>query len=166
MTRPASLIVAAAVLLVTTVIASCERQQPQPAQPLASGAAPPQPVQQIPLVPGVPMARRGAESPHKGDAQARAEGKRMYMWMNCAGCHFEGGGGIGPPLMNDDWIYGGEPAQIFDSIASGRANGMPAYGDKLSTDQIWLIVEHVLSLSETAGDKQARSEKGVTGGGQ
>src|SRR3954470_6229544 len=27
-----------------------------------------------------------------------SEGKRLYHWMNCVGCHNEGGGGIGPAL--------------------------------------------------------------------
>lgn len=87
------------------------------------------------------------DNPYAGDAGAHAEGKRLYSWMNCSGCHFEGGGGIGPPLMDDDWIYGGAPAQIYDSIASGRANGMPTFGDKLEPQQIWQIVTYVESLN-------------------
>lgn len=164
--HPSGVLAASIALLIGAVLAACNRDAPPPAQPLAAGAAPPGAVQQVPLVPGLPSARRPSESPHKGDAQARAEGKRLYMWMNCAGCHFEGGGGIGPALMDVDWIYGGQPAQIFDSIAAGRANGMPAYGDKLSTDQIWLIVEHVISLGETAGDPKEKAEKGAAGGEQ
>jgi hypothetical protein len=76
-----------------------------------------------------------------------------------SGCHFAGGGGIGPPLMDDDWIYGGEPAQIFDSIASGRANGMPAYGDMLAAEQVWHIVAYVETLSQI----ERREERGQPG---
>jgi cytochrome c oxidase cbb3-type subunit 3 len=103
---------------------------------------------QVTLRPGMPAAERQVQNPYAGDAQSLAEGQRLYNWMNCSGCHFEGGGGIGPPLMDDDWIYGGRPDQIFDTIADGRANGMPAYGDKLAIDQIWHIVAHVHSLSD------------------
>ena len=34
------------------------------------------------------------------------EGKRLFGWFNCAGCHANGGGGMGPPLMDEKWIYG------------------------------------------------------------
>lgn len=104
-------------------------------------------VPQLPLAPGMRRATATLANPYAGDTGALAEGKRLYTWMNCSGCHFEGGGGIGPPLMDDDWIYGGAPAQIYDSIASGRANGMPTFGDKLEPQQIWQIVTYVESLA-------------------
>lgn len=157
--RPLLGVAIGAAALATVGLASCNRGGSGAQTTLPPGAAPPETVQQIPLVPGVPVAARPLASPHQGDARSEAEGKRLYAWMNCSGCHFDGGGGIGPPLMDTDWIYGGEPAQIFDSIASGRAQGMPAYGDKLAADQIWLIVEHVRSLSENAPDKPQQSEK-------
>lgn len=119
-------------------------------------------VPQLPLAPGMRHASADLANPYAGDTGAQAEGKRLYTWMNCAGCHFEGGGGIGPALMDDDWIYGGAPAQIYDSIASGRANGMPTFGDKLEPQQIWQIVTYVESLDvdgrrpEPTGDADAR----------
>src|SRR5881398_1810180 len=36
---------------------------------------------------------------YDNNAPAIAEGQRLYMQMNCVGCHFHGGGGMGPPLM-------------------------------------------------------------------
>ncbi|HVL66504.1 MAG TPA: c-type cytochrome [Vicinamibacterales bacterium] len=148
--------------VLTWGVAACQDRAAQ--RPLPHGAQPPETVQQVPLVPGMPPVKRPAAPPHEGNAHTRAEGRRLYAWMNCSGCHFEGGGGIGPPLMDTDWIYGGEPAQIFDSIASGRANGMPAYGEKLAAHQIWLIVEHVQSLSEAAGAQAPSGQR--AGGGQ
>ncbi len=109
-------------------------------------------VPQSALVPGVRDLRVAVRNPYEGDAGAEAEGKRLYAWMNCSGCHFEGGGGIGPPLIDDDWIYGGAPAQIYDSIASGRANGMPTFGDKLQPQQIWQIVTYVRALEANRGE--------------
>lgn len=134
----------------------------------ASSTQPPPPetaighVPQSPLVPGMRRTGLAIANPYAGDPGAEAEGKRLYTWMNCAGCHFEGGGGIGPPLMDDDWIYGGNPAQIYDSIASGRANGMPTFGDKLAAQQIWQIVTYVETLNvdgrraAPTGDDDAR----------
>ena len=75
-----------------------------------------------------------------------AEGRRLFLWMNCAGCHgARGGGGIGPPLLDADWIYGREPANVYQSIVQGRPYGMPSYA-RLSPDQVWQIVAYVRSL--------------------
>jgi cytochrome c oxidase cbb3-type subunit 3 len=110
-------------------------------------------VRQVPLRPGFPVALDAdRENPYAGNVRALTEGERLYHWMNCSGCHFMGGGGIGPPLMDDDWIYGGQPVQIFDSIVNGRANGMPAYGDKLAAEQVWHIVTFVQTLG--GGDSE------------
>jgi cytochrome c oxidase cbb3-type subunit 3 len=67
--------------------------------------------------------------------------------MNCVGCHSHGGGGMGPPLMDDEWRYGGRIDQIAASIAEGRPNGMPAWREKLTSDQIWQLAAYVRSLS-------------------
>src|ERR1700712_4267696 len=51
--------------------------------------------------------------PYSKNAYGTAEGKRLYSWMNCIGCHANGGGAIGPPLMDSLWIYGSAPADIY-----------------------------------------------------
>jgi len=76
-----------------------------------------------------------------------AQGKRLFQWMNCSGCHAHGGGGIGPALSDRYWLYGGTLAQIHDSIRDGRPNGMPAWGTRLPDDQIWQISAYIRSLS-------------------
>jgi cytochrome c oxidase cbb3-type subunit III len=133
--------------------AACGQERAMSGQAPA-GAIDPGMVPQIPLVPGVRTVAVDMANPFEGDRQALQAGQRLYDWMNCSGCHFAGGGGIGPPLMDDDWIYGGKPAQIYDSIASGRANGMPTYGDKLPADQIWQIVTYVMTLSDVDERRQ------------
>src|SRR5207237_1157293 len=62
-------------------------------------------------------------NPYEGNAYAIAEGQRLYEQYNCSGCHFHGGGGIGPALMDNEWIYGSSPANIYTSLAEGRPNG-------------------------------------------
>ena len=84
---------------------------------------------------------------YDNNAPAIAQGQQLYMQMNCVGCHFHGGGGMGPPLMDDEWRYGGRIDQIAASIAEGRPNGMPAWRDKLTSDQIWKLSAYVRSLS-------------------
>jgi len=137
--------------------AACDRDSRVERRPAPVAGARPQVVTQIPLVPGEPVARTPVRNPFDGNAGALEEGARLYDWFNCSGCHFAGGGGIGPPLMDEDWIYGGDPDQIFDSIASGRANGMPAYGVRLASDEIWKIVAYV----QTLGDDAERPARGL-----
>src|SRR5947209_12001632 len=62
---------------------------------------------------------------YQGNAYNLSEGKRLYSAFNCNGCHGSGGGGgMGPPLMDEKWLYGSEPEQIFTTITDGRPNGM------------------------------------------
>lgn len=96
--------------------------------------------------PDDPEAQKYAADPH-----AIAEGKRLFGWYNCAGCHFHGAGGIGPALMDNQWIYGGRMEQIYASIYQGRPNGMPSWGAKLSTTEIWELAAYVHDLSAKNG---------------
>jgi len=76
------------------------------------------------------------------------EGKRLYSAYNCAPCHgVNGGGAIGPPLMDDKWIYGARPDQIYATISQGRPNGMPSFGGHLPSEQIWQLVAYVEAMS-------------------
>lgn len=84
------------------------------------------------------------------NAHAITEGQRLFTNMNCAGCHFHGGGGIGPPLMDDKWIYGSDPDQIYATVVQGRPNGMPSFRGKLQDFQVWEIVAYVRSMSGLA----------------
>ncbi|HSK09112.1 MAG TPA: cytochrome c [Vicinamibacterales bacterium] len=111
------------------------------------------------LTPGPSAPAPETANPFAGDSRAIAEGRRLYNWMNCSGCHFEGGGGIGPPLMTEHYIYGHAPAQVFDSIANGRTNGMPAFGSRLPPEQIWQIVAYV----ETLREKRTTGGRGESG---
>jgi cytochrome c oxidase cbb3-type subunit 3 len=94
-----------------------------------------------------PMPSDPRAKEYAGNAQHIANGQTYYMWFNCVGCHFNGGGGIGPPLMDAEWRYGGEMEQIYASIVQGRPNGMPAFKDKIPEAQVWEIAAYVKSLS-------------------
>jgi cytochrome c oxidase cbb3-type subunit 3 len=76
-----------------------------------------------------------------------AEGKRLYHWFNCNTCHANGGGDIGPALMDEKWLYGSEPRNIFSSIVEGRPNGMPSFRGKIPDQQVWQLVAYVRSMS-------------------
>ena len=98
------------------------------------------------------------EEDYQKNAYALSEGKRLFQAFNCNGCHGNGGGGgIGPPLMDDTWVYGAEPGQVFQTVHDGRPNGMPAFGGKLPDGQIWQLVAYVRSLSGKAPSDAAPS---------
>jgi cytochrome c oxidase cbb3-type subunit 3 len=102
------------------------------------------------LIPGggaLPSSPDPRAKPYYNNAEAVQRGMRLYNQFNCVGCHFNGGGGIGPPLMDDEWIYGGRLDQIFNSIYQGRPHGMPAWGGKIPEQQIWEISTYVRSMS-------------------
>jgi cytochrome c oxidase cbb3-type subunit 3 len=87
---------------------------------------------------------------YDGNPTYIAQGKQYYTWYNCSGCHFNGGGGIGPSFMDKTWRYGGRIDQIYNSIAEGRPNGMPTWRAKIPDAQIWEIAAYVRSLSTPA----------------
>jgi cytochrome c oxidase cbb3-type subunit III len=81
------------------------------------------------------------------NAEAVNTGKRLFGQYNCSGCHSNGGGGMGPSLMDDEWIYGGRLEQIHQTLVEGRPNGMPAWGGKIPDQQLWQLSAYVRSMS-------------------
>ena len=99
------------------------------------------------LRPGPPMPESSVQSAYEENAWAISEGQILYSSFNCKGCHAMGGGGIGPPLMDDEWIYGSDPENIFATIVQGRPNGMPAFGGRVGAAEVWKLVAYVRSMS-------------------
>lgn len=128
-------------------LTSCQREKrdlrPSPVRLAVFGNAAPEST----LQPGGPKTEPQVTNPYAGNAYAISEGQRLYNWYNCSGCHANGGGSIGPPLIKQQWIYGGEPANLFDTIVKGRPNGMPTWGGRIPEYQIWQIVAYVRSLN-------------------
>ena len=75
-----------------------------------------------------------------------SEGSRLFRWYNCVGCHANGGGGMGPALIDNEWRYGSSIEEIYQTIEQGRPNGMPAFKGKASTQEIWQLAAYVRSL--------------------
>lgn len=70
---------------------------------------------------------------------------------NCAACHGAGGNpakGSGyPVLADDDWLYGGTPDKIIETLALGRQGMMPAHQEMLEEDEVDRLVEFVVNAS-------------------
>ena len=87
---------------------------------------------------------------YANDPEQVAAGRQIYMAFNCVGCHFHGGGGMGPPLMDDQWIYGGSVENIAASILQGRPNGMPSFRAIVAGNQVCQLAAYVKSHSAEA----------------
>jgi cytochrome c oxidase cbb3-type subunit 3 len=93
------------------------------------------------------------------DKQAMETGKRLYLTycMQCHGADGRGAKGF-PNLTDGDWLYGGEPEQIKQTIAEGRMGVMPAHA-QLGADTIKDLANYVRSLSGLPNDS-VRAAKG------
>ena len=126
------LLIAGLGLLLGATAARAQAQQPQPPD---SAATPPKPA------PG------SIKNPYTGKLDAIAQGKQIWFKMSCYGCHGTmGGGGMGPNLTDAEWRYGGDDTSVFTTIKFGRPGGMPAWGSKLSDDDILHVMAYVRSL--------------------
>lgn len=87
--------------------------------------------------------------------EAKAIGERLFM-NNCALCHgsdAHGSRGF-PNLTDNDWLYGGDPEVIKQTITNGRNGMMPPMGAAIGNeDDIKNVANYVLSLSGSMHDK-------------
>ncbi|HEY0178822.1 MAG TPA: cytochrome c [Dokdonella sp.] len=133
-------------------VAACDRhaatsvEQAPPDRPSTQGTA----VSTLFPGGGAPPAADPTGATYDGEPQAIAEGKRLFDWYNCSGCHFHGAGGMGPSLIDSQWIYGDHIDQIYASIYQGRPNGMPAWGAKLSSTEIWELAAYIRAAGREA----------------
>jgi cytochrome c oxidase cbb3-type subunit III len=138
---------AAMVALAALSFAACQREKrdfrPVPARTIAYSSA----AAESELVPGGSRPASEVSNPYSGSAYAVSEGQRLYDWYNCSGCHSHGGGGMGPPLIKQQWIYGHSPANLFETIVKGRPNGMPTWGGRIPEYQVWQLVAFVQSMN-------------------
>lgn len=150
-----------AALAALLMLAGCERREATQAASVPAAASGNTTVATTTLFPGGGSAP--PENPvgklYEGNAEHIAAGRRYYGWYNCAGCHFNGGGGIGPALMDDQWIYGDRIDQIYDTLLEGRPNGMPSWRGKIPDEQLWQISAYVKSMS---ADNAALGKAGDT----
>ncbi len=72
----------------------------------------------------------------------------------CAACHGSDGKGtpaLGAPNLTDKvWLHGWGEAAIVSIVNTGKTNVMPAFGERLSAEQIHVLAAYVWSLSQAA----------------
>jgi len=98
-----------------------------------------------------------------GDGNAMAVGERLFM-NNCAQCHgsdARGSKGF-PNLTDNDWLHGGSPAKIIETVTQGRHAQMPPMAAAVGTpDDVKNVAHYVLSLSGSPHDS-LRAQLGKT----
>jgi cytochrome c peroxidase len=87
-------------------------------------------------------------NPLAGDPEAIKEGRRLYQYNGCPGCHgLMGGGGMGKPLLDDTWIFGSDDETLY-KIVKGQIpqQTMPKTWAGLPDEQVWKMLAYVRSL--------------------
>ncbi len=98
-----------------------------------------------------------AENPYPGDVAAVARGNALYVGQGCAVCHGEKGAGDGtaaarlpvllPDFTNRERMITRSDPDLFWAITRGREKTkMPAYGQELSENDVWDLVNYLRSL--------------------
>jgi cytochrome c oxidase cbb3-type subunit 3 len=89
-----------------------------------------------------------------GDPRAREMGERLFLTycVQCHGSDARGSRGF-PNLTDKDWLWGGDPEAIRETIVNGRTGVMPpmaaAIGGGANVEQ---VAHYVLRLSNSAHD--------------
>ncbi len=83
------------------------------------------------------------------DATLAADGATLFA-DNCASCHGDAGLGdrvIGAPNLADAiWLYGGGRAAVIETIENARFGVMPAWGQRLSEEDVRAVSAYVHAL--------------------
>ena len=95
------------------------------------------------------------------DQAAMTIGKNLFATycIQCHGSDAQGSRGF-PNLTDSDWIYGGTPEKIHETITNGRLGVMPAWGTKLGTEGVRDVANYVMSLSKDRAYDEERAARG------
>ena len=106
------------------------------------------------------LSRRRRKRPIRlaNDPSAVAEGHKLFISMNCAGCHgYDAKGGMGPNLTDTYWRYGGTPERLYETILNGRPKGMPAWGRRCRPNRSGSSSPIIQSLGGTVSPGMAQA---------
>ena len=92
---------------------------------------------------------------------ANEMGKRLFLTycMQCHGSDARGAKGF-PNLTDNDWLYGGTPADIQKTIAEGRHGQMAAWGAALGEEKVKDVANYVLKIAHRRHDEE-RATRGA-----
>lgn len=83
--------------------------------------------------------------------EAAARGEEVFK-QNCVPCHgADLKGVIGPSLIDDEWIHGGQGVEILHTITHGVLDkGMPPWGTMLAPEQVGDVAAYVIVKNSEA----------------
>jgi|HigsolmetaAR202D_1030399.scaffolds.fasta_scaffold03788_4 Cytochrome c, mono- and diheme variants len=90
------------------------------------------------------------ENPYNGDEAALAAGRKLYQQW-CQACHLaDGGGRIGPSLIDDTYNYPRTNTDVgmFEVVYAGAGGAMQPFGKRMSQDDILKIMAYVRTLKK------------------
>lgn len=89
------------------------------------------------------------------DKEAQEMGKRLFQTycIQCHGSDARGAKGF-PNLTDNDWLYGGSPEQILQTLNAGRQGQMPAFGAAFGEEKVKDVANYVMSLSGKKHDAE------------
>jgi mono/diheme cytochrome c family protein len=102
------------------------------------------------------------KNPVTANATSIAAGQKVYTKL-CAACHGDAGKGDGrmgeemipkpADLTDGDWKHGSSDGEIYTLIRNGaKGTGMKAYSRKLTTHEVWDVVNYIRSIGPAKGD--------------
>ena len=111
---------------------------------------------------GPVRARIAATDPEalRGDAAVLRSAASVFS-NNCAACHGENAGGqanLFPNLTDRDWQWGGETAQLEQTITAGRQAVMPPWQAVLGDAGVAAVADYVISLGGNGAREADLSE--------
>jgi mono/diheme cytochrome c family protein len=92
-------------------------------------------------------------NPFAKSVAAVVEGRKLYLKYGCSACHgMGGGGGMGKPLIDDEWKFGSDDQTLFKLVRGEiPLQTMPnSIGKNLTDDEVWEVLIYVRSIY--AGD--------------
>lgn len=130
-----------ALVCALVLVAACKEASHQSEGAMAASA--------VPGPTGAVADRSLPGNPFAKSVQAVVEGRALYLRNGCSGCHgMGGGGGMGKPLIDDEWKFGSNDKTLFKLIRGEiPQQTMPnAIGKTLTDDEIWKVLVYVRSM--------------------
>jgi cytochrome c peroxidase len=102
----------------------------------------------LPTRAGYPADQPKLLNPFAGDPEAVKEGRRLFMSYGCSGCHgLMGGGGMGKPILDDDWQFGSDDETLYKLIKGQiPQQTMPKTFASIPDEQVWKLLAYVRSF--------------------
>ena len=109
--------------------------------------------------PGPHAASQALENPIEMNEASARQGRRIFQRF-CVSCHGIDGNGQTdmaanlrvplPDFTSGEWKYGGTDGEIFSLIRNGTPNGMDAYGERITEQRTWHLVNYIRTFAPKA----------------